>query len=70
MTVRTLRMMLEAAERDGQGDRFVVMAKDREGNGFSPLSETSDGRYRADTDWSGELVGDGGVPALVLWPVN
>lgn len=34
--------------------RLVVMAKDGEGNDYSPLSGTSRKSYRADTTWSGE----------------
>ena len=35
-------------------DRKVVMSKDAEGNGFSPLADASEGMYAADSTWSGE----------------
>ncbi len=36
-------------------DRKVVMSKDAEGNGFSPLADASEGMYAADSTWSGEI---------------
>ena len=65
-------------------DMLIVLSKDGEGNGYSPLSDTSDPTttvYEADSTWSGEIVDtddlddDGpvspdAVPCLVLWPVN
>ncbi|MEZ0089997.1 hypothetical protein [Streptacidiphilus sp. EB129] len=36
------------------GDTIVVMSKDGEGNGFSPLAQVEDAMYRAETTWSGE----------------
>ncbi|MFD0053031.1 hypothetical protein ACFVHR_04805 [Streptomyces sp. NPDC127168] len=35
-------------------DTLVVLAKDAEGNGFSPLVEVEHAMYRAETTWSGE----------------
>ncbi|MFI9154502.1 hypothetical protein [Streptomyces sp. NPDC053367] len=35
-------------------DTIVVLAKDAEGNGFSPLAEAEDAMYWAETTWSGE----------------
>jgi hypothetical protein len=35
-------------------DTPVVLAKDAEGNGFSPLVEAEHAMYRAETTWSGE----------------
>lgn len=32
----------------------LVMAKDREGNRFSPLDDLKEGMYLAETTWSGE----------------
>jgi hypothetical protein len=53
------------------GDTPVVMSKDAEGNGFSPLSDISAARYLADTAWSGECSDEGdGVAVVCLWPVN
>lgn len=64
----------------------VILAKDGEGNGFSPLADHSGQyRYEADSTWSGELVEDpwtsesdnadagrwnAALPCVVLWPVN
>lgn len=36
------------------GDTLVVLAKDSEGNGYSPLASTGHAMYAADTTWSGE----------------
>lgn len=35
-------------------DTTVVLAKDAEGNGFSPLEAAEEGMYWAETTWSGE----------------
>jgi hypothetical protein len=36
-------------------DRKVVLSKDAEGNGFSPLTEAAESMYAADSTWSGEV---------------
>lgn len=36
------------------GDVLVVLAKDGEGNGFSPACEIEHAMYAAETTWSGE----------------
>lgn len=36
-------------------ERIVVMAKDAEGNGYSPLHGLWSGAYRAETTWHGEV---------------
>jgi hypothetical protein len=51
MTVKELIEVLSGCEPD----RLVVMAKDSEGNGYSPLSSTWCGKYRAETTWYGEV---------------
>lgn len=63
-------------------DAFIVMAKDGEGNTFSPLSAVSDGAvYEPESTWSGEIYhldevkedeyfSKQAVLAIVLWPVN
>ena len=61
--------------RDLDDDMLVVLSRDEEGNGFSPLSDYGLSIYEATTTWHGEVVEpedyDGnGVPALVLWPTN
>lgn len=51
----------------------VVMSKDGEGNGYSPLSSAYLGSYVAETTWSGEWDDEmllRGTPAVCLWPVN
>lgn len=58
---------------------IVILAKDAEGNGFSPLDGAEKGKYFAETPWSGDFYGEddepfGGsddvVPAICLWPGN
>lgn len=36
-------------------NRIVIMAKDAEGNGYSPLSDFWIGAYRAETTWMGDV---------------
>lgn len=36
-------------------DRKVVIAKDAEGNGFSPLADAGESVYEADSTWSGQV---------------
>jgi hypothetical protein len=61
-------------------DAIVILAKDSEGNDYSPLPDDqgySIGSYVADSTWSGEFY-DGityddptrGVRAVCLWPTN
>lgn len=45
---------LQAALALLPSDMPVVLAKDGEGNGFSPLVEAEPALYAADTTWSGE----------------
>ncbi|MCX4681656.1 hypothetical protein OG413_41380 [Streptomyces sp. NBC_01433] len=53
MTLAELRTAL--AELDHlPGDTTVVLAKDAEGNAFSPLDEVDPSMYHAETEWSGE----------------
>ena len=49
MTLDELRDAL-----DVPGDTPVILAKDAEGNGFSPAVEADHAMYLADTTWSGE----------------
>lgn len=58
-------------------DMLVVVQKDHEGNGCSPLSGVDDNAiYIADTKVSGDAVsaddfdGDVGVTCVVLYPMN
>ncbi|MBO0676892.1 hypothetical protein JRC04_05405 [Mycolicibacterium sp. S2-37] len=73
MNVKDLRIILE----DQPDDRPIVMSKDGEGNGFSPLYDASPEMYLAESTWSGELIHPDdaedypdAVDALTLWPVN
>lgn len=52
MTLAELRAQLDALNLPD--DTIVVLAKDAEGNGFSPAVEAATGMYLADTTWSGE----------------
>lgn len=78
MTVAQLREAL----KDLPDYMPVVMSKDAEGNGYSPLDEVDPNRYyEAYSTWSGELVSPDedddeprdteGLPLVVcLWPTN
>jgi hypothetical protein len=52
MTLAELRAQLGALNLPD--DTPVILAKDGEGNGHSPLSEAEHAMYLADTTWSGE----------------
>jgi hypothetical protein len=51
LTVRELREALAGLP----DDMLVVMSRDAEGNGYSPLVEASESMYLAETTWSGDL---------------
>lgn len=51
MTVRELIALLSVEDPE----RLVVMAKDAEGNYYSPLHGTWAGAYKARSTWSGEV---------------
>jgi hypothetical protein len=51
MTVKELIEVLEGENPD----RLVVMSKDSEGNGFSPLADASTESYQASCTWAGEI---------------
>lgn len=51
MTVGALRKVLEELP----DDRPVVLEKDAEGNGYSPLAEAVEGMYEPDSTWSGQV---------------
>ena len=36
-------------------DRKIVMSRDAEGNGYSPLADADEYMYTAETTWSGEV---------------
>lgn len=52
MTLDELRA--ELAELDLPGNTIVVLAKDGEGNGFSPLADTEEAMYDAESTYSGD----------------
>lgn len=62
-------------------DLPVIMSKDTEGNGFSPLHDAEEAFYLSYNTWSGEHYSEededdefdtpeGTIPAVFLWPVN
>ncbi len=70
MKVWELKKILDTVSQDAE----VVLAKDAEGNSFSP-ADLADARcrYVEDNQWSGWVAGEKdlqGVPAVVLWPIN
>lgn len=60
MTVKELIELLQKEDPE----RLVVMSKDSEGNGFSPLNDIGPGAYRAESTWSGEVGLEKLTPAL------
>lgn len=51
MNVKELKELLNAF----QDDDIVIMSKDSEGNRFSPLCDIEEGKYVAESSWSGEV---------------
>lgn len=51
MTVKELKALLA----DQPDERLVILSKDSEGNGFSPLAEVAEGMYVPYSTWSGEV---------------
>lgn len=65
-------------------DWDIVMQKDAEGNGYSPLAGAEPAKYRAETTWSGNTLHpddiasgyydqdevDSAEDVFVLWPTN
>ena len=60
MTVKEL--IAELKKHDP--DRLVILQKDAEGNGFSPLEDVSTGAYLADSTWGGEIYLEELTPEL------
>lgn len=52
MNVKELMEMLQQADEE----MTVVLQRDSEGNGYSPLEYTWDGIYVPETRWIGEIV--------------
>lgn len=77
----TVKELIEELKKIDDVSRLVVLQKDSEGNGYSPLSGAGESWYIADSTWSGEChhpediasgdveLGDD-VKAVVLWPIN
>lgn len=71
MTVAELIRLLKTEDQT----RMVVLAKDAEGNAFSPLLEYSKSSYLPESEYAGEVYNDDespaeSKPAIVLWPRN
>lgn len=69
MTVGQLQKSLAALN----SDLPIILQKDAEGNGYSPLATYALGCYLADNIYSGEFSEEDiveSVPALVLVPMN
>lgn len=78
ITIKALQALLATLPQE----TIVVLAKDSEGNDFSPMQAEgghSIGCYVAHRPWHGEFYDEtsedggapeGGVPALCLWPTN
>jgi hypothetical protein len=77
---RYIELLTEYREKNNAGDHYVIMAKDEEGNGYSPYSDISPGGYVPDSTYSGEQTNeedhegvewpDYAVRAVFLWPAN
>jgi hypothetical protein len=83
----TVKELIEELKKEDP-KRLVVIQRDAEGNGYSPLTGWWLAAYKAENDWSGETglekltaedrkqgytkedVLKGGVPALILCPIN
>jgi len=61
MTVKEL--IEELKELDGE--RIVVLSKDGEGNGFSPLADVECAAYTSENTWSGEVHIEELTPELI-----
>ncbi len=75
MKVSELIEMLEALDADS--DAIVILAKDGEGNGFSPICEADAAHYIPFNKYSGECIHTDdvddhpdAVSCVCLWPVN
>lgn len=75
MKVKVLIKQLQALPPNHE----VVLSKDAEGNGFSPLADIGVYMYVPDSTWSGSVVGKEDAEeqdekyqenSVVLWPTN
>ena len=70
MTARELRDFLCGHAND---DDVVILARDGEGDTFSPLDECTLGKYSASTSYDGAVDARSakyGAPCVTLWPTN
>lgn len=72
----TVRELIEDLQKLNP-DHPVVLAKDGEGNDYSPLDSYSTGVYEAHSTWSGDVYDENDEdapedlpPVVVLWPTN
>jgi len=63
MTVGKLKKLLEKVD----DNRMVILQKDSEGNGYSPLSDICHDNviYKPDSTWSGDIGLEKLTPALI-----
>ena len=76
MKVSELIEMLESLDADA----LVVLSKDSEGNGFSPVTDVDPCHYTPFNTWSGECIDTDDMddaddhpdaePCVCLWPTN
>lgn len=68
MTVKDLREILDTLDPELE----IVLQKDSEGNGYSPLYKFYEGHYTPYNTWSGEFSCEEatGIPAICLVPAN
>ncbi len=74
MTIKELIEILKGLPQDLP----IILQKDAEGNGYSPLSGLGETWYVAETTWAGECYSDedveefkdGAQKAVCFWPVN
>jgi hypothetical protein len=85
MTLAELRAQL-AALNHLPDDTPVILARDAEGNGYSPVGTVDDALYDPESPWSGQMYAtpamraaepgewdeapDEAIPAVFLWPTN
>lgn len=73
----TVKQLVENLEKCDP-DAVVILQKDAEGNGYSPLADTTIGMYMPDSTWSGEVYfnvkpveeTEEEINAVILGPVN
>lgn len=84
MTLAELRAQLDALNLPD--NTLVVIARDAEGNGYSPIATVDDHLYDAESPYSGQMyvtpelraadpdqwdeAPDSAVPAIFLWPAH